>query len=149
MQCLRAVGDLNLLAIIAGEAMALGTKLSDLKERLYTKFGKQRGTLTFIKSANTPNASYGKAYSVASTTNVALTAGCKVSEVKDLKVQEGGLVKFGDLIIIVPFHLLTETQLTDARVTYLGSTYTVKKYFPSTVIDGNPVAWQIFAELQK
>ena len=132
--------------------MALVDKLSALKAKLWTKFGKQESTITFRKETVTNAANFGRPYNSSPDTDVSITTGAKVSRAKAYQVDSGGTIQIDDVMFYIPQHLLTEAQITDTKshgfIIYNSKNYSLITYSPTSVLNGEPLAWKIVARVK-
>lgn len=129
--------------------MSLGTKLQSVHNRVNTKLGTQDATIVFRKTTNTPAAEFGLSYSASSNSDVTITAGIKVGRVKSFETDGGGTIQVGDLKLLVPGSLVTETQLNGAKVLYSSQTYSIIHREPVEIYSGVVVNWLVIARLEQ
>lgn len=129
--------------------MSLGSKLQSVHNRVNTKLGTQDGTIVFRKTTITPGSEFGMPYATTSNSDVTITAGIKLSRVRAFEVDAAGTFQVGDLKLLIPGGLITELQLTDAKVLYSGLTYSIIHREPKEIYSGVVVNWLVIARLEQ
>lgn len=129
--------------------MTLGEKLQTVYQKVNTKLGTQDGTVVFRKVTETPAAEFGVRHSSTSNSNVTITDGIKISRLKAYDLDRAGMLQIGDLKLEVPGNLITEAQLTDAKIIYGGLTWGILKKTPKEILGGVVTAWIVLAREER
>ena len=128
--------------------MTLGSKLQTVHNKVNAKLGTQDGTIVFRKQTVVAD-EFGKPYTSNTNSDVTITAGIKVGRLKAYETDGGATFKIGDLKLIVPGGLITEAQLTDAKIIYGGETYSILDRSPVEIFSGVVVNWRVIARLER
>lgn len=129
--------------------MGLGEKLQAAYQKVHTKLGMQDGDIVFRKVTETPASDFGVAHTSATNADVTVTEGIRVSRVQAHNLDAAGKLRIGDLRLLVPGNLVTEAQLTDARIVYGGLNHTIVQKTYKEILGGVGTAWIIFAREER